>query len=107
MLEIAHFALSLIFSVALCLFAAFTAIVNWRIVFLRLTRREHRTWIPLLGGLSGVLGMMMSPFPLLHEYGWIPLLIDWGCIPGFTFTLVCYLYFAFCGMLSFVKDRFC
>lgn len=58
--------------------------VVWRWVF---HRRRTGSWIPLLGGLAGSLGILISPSPVIHAYWWVPLLLDWGCVPGMTITL--------------------
>jgi len=56
-----------------------------------LGRVRNKSWIPILGGLCGVGALLSAPVDGLGFYWWAPLLADWGCIPGFTHTLVAYL----------------
>ncbi len=48
--------------------------------------------MPLLGGLLGCSGILISPWQFVDGYWWLPFILDWGSIPGLVFTL---LYFAF------------
>jgi hypothetical protein len=50
-------------------------------------RIESPSWIPLLGGVLGVVGMLVAPLPHLKAWVWIPLLLDWGSVPGMGYTV--------------------
>jgi hypothetical protein len=53
--------------------------------------RRHSSWIPILGGACGTGAILLAPIDGLHWWWWVPLLVDWGCVPGHTHTLVYYL----------------
>ena len=62
-------------------------------VFVRgyVLRRPSGSWVPFVGGLAGALGLLIVPVAAFHEYWWVPLVIDWGSIPGTLFTILFYL----------------
>jgi hypothetical protein len=65
---------------------------NWWIAaVVGLVKREHSSWIPLIGGGLGCTGCLLSPYTALNRLWWLPLLVDLGCVPGFTYSTV---YFA-------------
>ncbi len=37
--------------------------------------------IPLAGGLMMVVGMLTAPLTSLHTFAWVPLFLDYGCLP--------------------------
>ena len=45
--------------------------------------------LPLLGGLSGVIGLAILDWKLALYWFWVPLLLDWGSFPLLFITL-CY-----------------
>lgn len=49
------------------------------------------SWIPLLGGIFGVLAVFAVPIPGIRQWWWLPLLLDFGSIPGFIQTFIYYL----------------
>jgi len=51
-------------------------------------KKETSSWIPLLGGLSGTFALFVIPNLGLCYLWWVPLLLDWGCMPGFTYQLL-------------------
>jgi hypothetical protein len=53
----------------------------------------HNSWVPLIGGVSGILGALVSPVETIRHLWWLPLLLDFGCIPGFLYTLVVLLFY--------------
>src|SRR5215471_13950833 len=59
---------------------ALNAGVFWKL-FVR--KVEAPSWIPLIGGVLGVFGLGVIPLELAHKLCWLPLLLDWGSLPGF------------------------
>ena len=37
--------------------------------------------IPLAGGLLMAAGMLTAPLTVLHTFAWVPLFLDYGCLP--------------------------
>jgi hypothetical protein len=75
--------------VATACFAGFAWIggMNWRVFWRETIRREpqpHQSWVPLLGGVMGVLAL--HEVPQMQPYEWLPLLLDYGSIPGLAHT---------------------
>ena len=59
------------------------SLLNWSVAWRGLVRRQPApSWIPLLGGLSGALGLVAMPLSGVARIWWLPLLLDWGCAPG-------------------------
>lgn len=48
-----------------------------------------QSWVPLVGGASGVAGLLLLP----HALPWLlvlsPLVLDWGCVPGLLHAALC------------------
>lgn len=77
---------------ALCLTAfAWIAIYNWVCVINALFFGKYSSWGPFVGGGIGCAGFLLAPNEALNQLWWLPFLLDWGCLPGLTHTL---LYFA-------------
>jgi hypothetical protein len=62
------------------------------IVFVNGFIRKQKTpsWIPLLAGVAGLLGLIAIPVGEAWRLCWLPLLLDWGSVPGIGYTLVFY-----------------
>jgi hypothetical protein len=82
-----------LFSATAMLAAAWIICSNWYCVVLAIVKRRHSSWVPVLGGGVGCLGCYLSPCEFLHTSWWLPLLLDWGCVPGLTYSLFCFLFF--------------
>ena len=54
-------------------------------------RRKASSWIPLLGGSCGAFALAILPLPTASLLGWLPLLLDWGSVPGLLDTLIFHL----------------
>jgi hypothetical protein len=66
---------------------------NWRIpIGFLLWRTRNRSWTPILGGGVGCLGILCVPNESVQSYWWVPLLVDWGCIPGIALTVLVLLF---------------
>jgi hypothetical protein len=62
--------------------ALWVIVVNWLCVVM------HRSWVPLVGGLLGCLGLLVVPIASATAYWWVPFLVDFGSAPGLTLALV-------------------
>lgn len=63
------------------------AMNNW-LLFKRIAgKKESRSWIPFLGGLLGVGACLIAPADMLRSAWWLPLLLDWGSVPGTLFSI--------------------
>ena len=86
--------------VLVALIAAFIILYNLRVLLFiqilpRYSRRrpKYESWVPLLGGLLGACAFFTLPIPSLKQWFWLPLVLDWGSIPGIAYTLIWYLFF--------------
>jgi hypothetical protein len=78
----------LVSALLLC-FSVTIAAYNWRIAFLcYVVRRPAPSWIPFIGGLAGIFGVICLPFDGAAKWWWAPLILDWGTLPGTIFALV-------------------
>jgi hypothetical protein len=67
---------------------AVNAGVFWKL-FVR--KVEAPSWIPLLGGMLGVFGLGVIPVELAHRLCWLPLLLDYGSLPGILHTVYAFV----------------
>lgn len=66
-------------------------VLNFSVVYLWYVRREHHSFIPLLGGCLAALAMLACPLPGVVRFAWIPLIVDLGClfsVLGFVYAVV-------------------
>jgi hypothetical protein len=61
------------------------ALVFWRRC---VQKRVASSWIPFLGGLLAAAGLALIPLAGIHKWWWLPFFLDWGCLPGITFSIV-------------------
>jgi hypothetical protein len=87
-----------VFSLLMLIAGGWVILENWWTGLVCFVKRESSTWIPILGGGLGAIGCFLSPYAVLNKLWWVPLLIDWGCVPGFSYSAI---YFA----ISFVRGR--
>jgi len=65
---------------------------NWYIFWkIRVRKEEAPSWIPLIGGGLGAIGVAIMPIPGSVSWFWVPLLLDWGCFLGIFDTLMFHL----------------
>jgi len=38
--------------------------------------------VPFIGGTAGTISFLIMPFSMFRRFWWVPLVLDWGCIPG-------------------------
>ena len=74
---------------ALCLLVAiWISILNWIVFWKRhILSLTSPSWIPLLGGVLGSLAILIMPLRQGKPWVWIPLLLDWGSVPGLGYSL--------------------
>ncbi|HEY3267699.1 MAG TPA: hypothetical protein VGM37_12285 [Armatimonadota bacterium] len=72
----------------------FTSVAVWLIVLNGIWvvrgligRPMHASWLPLLGGCTGSVALLILPIEGIRHWWLLPLLIDWGCAPGIIYTL--------------------
>jgi hypothetical protein len=69
-------------------FCAMHAVVFWKI-FVRKTNAP--SWVPLIGGILGCFGLLTIPIELAHKLSWLPLVLDYGCLPGILHIIIAYV----------------
>jgi hypothetical protein len=72
-------------SILLLMLGGYFIVFNWSCIWRYVRKGEHESWIPLVGGFFGCGGCL--GIPALSEYWGVPWVVDWGSLPGFTFTL--------------------
>jgi hypothetical protein len=67
------------------------AVLNWRVFWHGHVRGEKTaSWIPLLAGLLGSLGLLALPV-VNARWWWIPFCLDWGSAPGLLYSAAWHL----------------
>lgn len=73
---------------------AFAAVFVWLVILnasvfweRHVCKKKSPSWIPLLGGVSGVMCCLILPVPSLKAVWWIPLILDLGSVPGLVYTI--------------------
>ncbi|SMF41419.1 hypothetical protein SAMN06296036_112161 [Pseudobacteriovorax antillogorgiicola] len=46
------------------------------------------SWIPLLGGGCISIAAIVAPVDTVASLWWVPLLVDWGCVPGIGWAIL-------------------
>lgn len=73
--------------------ALWVGLANWYIVFTAYFRKKPTgSWSPLLSGVCGAVGLLLLPVEGVKHLAWMPLLLDWGSLPGITVTIVQHLF---------------
>ena len=63
--------------------------LNSTVFWKRYVKREHTSsWIPMLGGGLGAIALAVLPIANVNKWWWLPLLVDWGSLPGIIYTIV-------------------
>lgn len=79
-------------AIALFILSGYFIVINWAVVVNNhLLRRKWTSAIPLIGGVLGSIGMLAFPASGIRAYAWIPLFLDWGCLPLIVISFLCYL----------------
>ena len=87
------FQIQLVFASVLLIAGSFIVVMNWFVVIHWFTRRKHSSWIPLAGGILASIGIITLPYAPVRLFFWIPLIVDWGCIPGILYSAAAFIYF--------------
>ena len=81
-----------IIAISLLLLAVWLSALNWGVFWKRHVRGvATSSWIPFLGGSIGVVGLLSMPIPSAATWWWVPLLLDWGCVPGIGYSIYYHL----------------
>jgi hypothetical protein len=84
----------------------------------RWTNPENRniSSAPLLGGLLGMLAVLIVPIPGIAKWWWIPLVVDFGCLPFVIVQAYFWIFenpfasgqkqFRKCGYCSEISERY-
>ena len=49
-------------------------------------KKRAASWVPLVGGIIGILGIYTIPLPEARRWWYMPLILDYGCLPGLAHT---------------------
>lgn len=61
--------------------AVYNAVILYKAIIRKIA---HSILFPLYPGIAGAISFHLSPYPSMHHYWWLPLLIDPGC----TFSMI-------------------
>jgi hypothetical protein len=50
-------------------------------------KKKTSSWIPVIGGACGALSLSIVPLQSAGAWWWLPLILDWGSIPGILVSL--------------------
>lgn len=63
------------------------AFFNDAILWQELIRKKKTaSWVPVFGGALGAVSFLIFPVPRLARWFWLPLILDYGCLPGILHT---------------------
>ena len=90
-----------IFGVLFLIVFIWVSWINWDSAFKMFKKKEHQSWVPLLGGVSGAIAFVILPWEMLSELWWVPFVLDWGSVPGFLFAFIrlAYLFCKYVGRM--------
>lgn len=80
-----------IISIPLLIIFLIVAIANWVLAIKWYLFKKQSTLIPLIGGISGAIGVAIFPLSYVSKWWWIPLIVDIGSgvmMAGLIYTLV-------------------
>lgn len=55
-------------------------------------KKQWVSAIPIIGGISGAVGLALVPIHDIWRFAFIPLIIDWGCLPVVLVSLFLKLF---------------
>lgn len=77
-----------ILSVILWVIGVWLIALNWRIFYVNYIKKDKFvSWIPLIPGITVILAFILLPNNRFTYLFWIGFFLDWGCLPGFIFTI--------------------
>lgn len=68
-------------------FFVYVAVLNWYIFYLQVLCGRNVSWAPFIGGAAGAISVLSVPIGISPAWVLLPLLLDWGSIPGLVATL--------------------
>ncbi len=78
-----------VLALVLFVLGAYVITINCWIFYRTMIRRQHApSVVPILGGIFGVGALLAAPIPVVHAWWWLPLLLDWGGLPGLFTSLI-------------------
>jgi hypothetical protein len=69
-------------------FSGLITIGNWGCPMIAYREKRNVSIVPLIGGLSGCLVLLLSPIQGAARFWWAPLLLDLGCVPMLLLVVV-------------------
>ena len=71
------------FALLLAIFSIYIATLNWINAYrVHVTKSSTSSFIPFIAGVLGTIAIFLCPGNDLNRYWIVPLVLDWGCIPG-------------------------
>ncbi len=81
-----------IIGVVLLLLSIWVSTLNAGVFWKLFVRKvDAPSWIPLVGGVLGVFGLGILPMEFAHKLCWLPLVLDYGSLPGILHTIVAFV----------------
>lgn len=77
--------------IAACLIVIFVLVAsfNWFVFWRGFVRRQKApSWIPLVAAFAGAAALFIVPTEHARPLAWLPLLLDFGALPGLLLTAV-------------------
>lgn len=88
-----------IVSIFLALLSAPLICLNWKCFYFTYIKKQNAgSWIPIIPGALFMFALILNPEDNINRFAWTGLFIDWGCLPGFVFTL-------FWCFVTFIKNK--
>ena len=81
--------LAILFFICFLWIAIMNGIVFWQS---HIKKLKTSSWIPLIGGILGLSSLLILPIKGLKLWCWLPLIIDWGSIPGLLETIIWHFF---------------
>jgi hypothetical protein len=77
-------------SLCLLIFGILALLNAWTVIEYRLNNK-HVSAVPLVGGIFGMIGLFILPVGSSETYWWLPLLLDYGSVPMWTYFFLHHL----------------
>lgn len=76
-----------IISVFLVIVFVWISLLNAFVFWRQFVSKLHTaSWIPLVGGICGLIAAILLPLPSVNRLWWLPLFVDSGSLPGLLYT---------------------